>query len=179
MSCLGHREAGGHYSSAPEPHAWSLQKALSPGKKCTQKQAYINITDTTIFDSFLGKWLKQNTVKRLRVRNLCNKLFEFSDRLVQVRPNADGRRDGLALQINNMNLHHHLCEQKKNHKHTHADKQQLSCLIHTLTPVTGVYLFLIITVCLFRLWQLSFYHPENSTMYNKQSTVEDYRPPGL
>lgn len=41
--------------------------------------------------------------------NLCNKLFEFRDRLVQVRSDTDWRGDGLPLQINDMNLHHHFC----------------------------------------------------------------------
>lgn len=64
-------------------------------------------------------WEKTGVKKLSRAGNLCNELFEFSDRLVQVRPDADWRSDGLALQIHNVNLHHHLCGQSETHPRRH------------------------------------------------------------
>lgn len=77
--------------------------------------------------------MEEDRVEKLsRAGNLCNELFEFSDRLVQVRPDADWRSDGLALQIHNVNLHHHLCGQSE----THPRRRYLNSYIHQ----TGVIL---------------------------------------
>ena len=69
-----------------------------------------------------------------RVGHLCNKLFEFSDRLVQVRSNTDWRGDGLALQIHNMNLHHHLCRKSE----THPDRHRTVILLGIVTIYASV-----------------------------------------
>lgn len=51
-----------------------------------------------------------------RGANLCNKLLEFCDGLVQISSDTDWSGDGLTTQIHNMNLHHHLWEKPETHQ---------------------------------------------------------------